>query len=477
MYVRKFEADTLDEALKQIKKELGPDAIILKTLTNKGLKGAFKKKKIEITAAISEKSYIKKANVDRSLDDENREKFYSSNSSQIANMIDGHSANRTIQKSSANSNQAGYGKLGLNKAVNTTIKKTKNISEKMKSSLDDFLSAKESSEELEPVEQVEFEQRQRPRQTVQPMTHSAPAPQHNHHQSSLDQQELLDAREKIDELERKLYELTKNVERIDKREPLGVYQLRTTLRSLDINEYYIQDLIKKCCFELSDDQLLDQDIVFEFALREMMAEIQTDMPLFSSLSDNEPVITVLISETSVGQTSMIQKLGALKKGSLIIRNSESTQDQQRPNFTEKVFDMKIVETNGVPEIVSKCRKGVESLQSVFVDYKNKSGEINETKKFIDGLRRVFGRVEVLISLSAIHSEEYNRKMMNRYLELLDGVVISNLDLCLNYGAIFNIAQGHPQVPFKFYGTGEVVPDDIESATAERILAGVFKLTE
>ena len=60
MYVRKFEADTIEEALKDIKRELGPDAIILKTLTNKGLKGAFKKKRIEITAAISEKTYTKK---------------------------------------------------------------------------------------------------------------------------------------------------------------------------------------------------------------------------------------------------------------------------------------------------------------------------------------------------------------------------------------------------------------------------------
>ena len=60
MYVRKFEADSLEEALKSVKRELGPDAIILKTITNKGLKGAFRKNRIEITAAISEKSYTKK---------------------------------------------------------------------------------------------------------------------------------------------------------------------------------------------------------------------------------------------------------------------------------------------------------------------------------------------------------------------------------------------------------------------------------
>ena len=36
MYVRKFEADTIEEALKDIKRELGPEAVILKTITNKG---------------------------------------------------------------------------------------------------------------------------------------------------------------------------------------------------------------------------------------------------------------------------------------------------------------------------------------------------------------------------------------------------------------------------------------------------------
>ena len=75
MYVRKFEADTIEEALKDIKRELGPDAVILKTITNKGLKGAFKKKKIEITAAISEKNYSRKAQVDTVLNDNQKAEY------------------------------------------------------------------------------------------------------------------------------------------------------------------------------------------------------------------------------------------------------------------------------------------------------------------------------------------------------------------------------------------------------------------
>lgn len=48
MFVKKFEADTLEEALKAVKLELGPDAIILKTITNNGLKGAFKKRGLKL---------------------------------------------------------------------------------------------------------------------------------------------------------------------------------------------------------------------------------------------------------------------------------------------------------------------------------------------------------------------------------------------------------------------------------------------
>src|SRR5690606_17570027 len=102
MHVRKFEAETLEQALKDIKRELGPDAIILKTVSNAGLKGAFKKSKIEITAAISEKSYTKKARVDSVLNDDQKETFYQDQAGYIANMIDRHDQSKAAQ--------SGYGK-------------------------------------------------------------------------------------------------------------------------------------------------------------------------------------------------------------------------------------------------------------------------------------------------------------------------------------------------------------------------------
>ena len=496
MYVRKFEADSLDEALKSIKQELGPDAIILKTLTNKGLKGAFKKKRIEITAAISEKNYSKKAKVDHVLDGTQKEKFYSNNSSYISNMIDDYEENTSQNSRSVVSNPGvpqGYGKMGLNKQSNTRLgekqssnsdlddflsdavgkvkKVTNSIVNNTKASMDNFLSHEEDDVSFEDFSYEEIANTPEP---IAAREHIEAPRKSSVRSSEVDESLMNEQRAKIDELEKKLYELTKNIERLDQKEPNGIYELRTTLRSLDISDKYIHTLVRKAIFELSKENLEDSDIVFEFALREMIEVVNTQMPLFSSTESEEGVVTVVLSETSTGQTSMSYKIGALKPDSLIVKSNLSGESSEGKEFSRKMFGLNVVESSNVAEIVSECRKATEAGKCAFVDYKNNSDDINETKKFIDGLRRSFGKVEVLISLSAIHSEIYNRKVVSRYKSLANGLVISNLDLCLNFGALFNIADENRELPFKFYGTGDVVPDDIEAATAERLLAGIFQ---
>ena len=115
MFVKKFEGESLDETLQSVKRELGPDAIILKTITNKGLKSAFGKSRIEITAAISEQNYEKKSKVDHVLSEPQKEEFYKAPASRINNMIDDYNTNSSQPTKKA----GGYGSMGLNKVVNT----------------------------------------------------------------------------------------------------------------------------------------------------------------------------------------------------------------------------------------------------------------------------------------------------------------------------------------------------------------------
>ncbi|OFZ67925.1 MAG: hypothetical protein A2328_08395 [Bdellovibrionales bacterium RIFOXYB2_FULL_36_6] len=279
---------------------------------------------------------------------------------------------------------------------------------------------------------------------------------------------------KIEELESKLSEIVKKVDKFSRIEPSGLYQLRTTLRSLDITEQYIQKLIRKATFEFKEEDLSNDEMIFEFALREMLHSISVEMPLFSSLdSDKRPVVTVLISETSSGQSTMVMKLGSLKKNSVVIRNVKVC-DELKKSISEQLLNIEIINVSSIAEIMSETRKNIEKGKSVFIDYKNFQKEFNETKKFVEGLKRSFDHVEILVSLSAIHSELYNKKVLSTYKTLVDGLIYSHLDLCLNFGAIFNALEGEKAIPAKFFGTGPVMPDDIEAASAERILDSIFK---
>ena len=67
-----------------------------------------------------------------------------------------------------------------------------------------------------------------------------------------------------------------------------------------------------------------------------------------------------------------------------------------------------------------------------------------------------------------------KKIVSRYAPLANGLIATHLDLCLNYGHLLNITDQYKNLPFKFFGTGKTIPEDIEAATAERILAGIFQ---
>jgi flagellar biosynthesis GTPase FlhF len=506
MLVKKFEADNLEEALKAVKVELGPDAIILKTVTNNGIKGAFKKKRIEITAAISEKSYEKKAKVDKVLSTDQKEAFYQKPASVIKDSITRYNG----QESSGS-----YGSVGLNKVVNTIARgsaglsditaKTSNL---IKNSLDDFLTDNDDSGiDIDSTHEVSSKTKnsgrgkyaEPPAAGLEPIndsyhqTESKPVVKNSSREQSNNTQihshlivnkeaynelkmGLRTTQNKLELLEQKLMELSQNYKFNPKHlnEAKGIFQLRMTLKTLDVDECHILDLIKKANYELSKEDLENPDIIFEFALQKMAGSINTDIPLFAKIQNSQPVITILISEAASGQSTMGSKIAVLKKDVVFIQYSQEIQNSTVSDFANHVFGIKVEKLQNFSEVVGICRKSIDTNKSILIDLRLNSKYSDETKKFIETIRRGFNNVEVLCTLSAIHSELYNRKIMSRYKDIMDGIIISHVDLCMNFGAIFNVHLSQVGIPLKFFGTGPVVPDDIEGATAERLMAGLFQ---
>ena len=472
MYVRKFESETIDGALKAIKQEFGPDAIILKTVTNSGLKGALMKNKVEVTAAISERNYTKKSRVDVVLDDDTKKEFYENNSSYISEMINAHSDNRSEQSEGKRFETSNpYGGAGLNRPVQS-------VQSKATSALDEFLSGPDTTRlaSEKPIAQNIAKPRVNTQTFEEAMSVSTQAVQVSEAPiERVEKKEIVNVNEyeeKISLLEKKLFELTKTVERQRIHEPQGLYSLRSTLRSLKITDHFTNEIIKKATFELSREELEDYDVVFEFCLREMLSTVEVAMPSFSKVDEAKAsTVTLLLSEGSCGQTSSLVKLGHMTKNSVLVQYG----DERKDHIATKFLGIKIEKVSTFAEVVSNIRKGVEQGKHIFVDFKNIHQDIVETKKFVDGVKRSFAKVEVLICLSSIHSETYNKRVVNRYQNMADGMIVNHLDQCLDYGSLFNISYEYKSMPLTFFGTGEVIPDDIELASGERVLSGMFKL--
>ncbi|MGB0454049.1 MAG: hypothetical protein ACPGJV_10080 [Bacteriovoracaceae bacterium] len=472
--MRKFEADTLEEALKNIKHELGPDAIILKTITNTGLKGAFKKKKIEITAAISEKNYTDKAKVDNVLSEDQKSKFYNSPSSEISKQIDGFNKPET---------KGGYGNLSLNKTV-----KVKN---KGGSSLDDFLGSEEKvqskplpnvikpntfEDEMRQVSQEELQTqetpRETPRQAPEPQVQEAPREVRNdisqemisQYQSIIRQQD-----NRILELEKKLTELVSKVESTEVVNNSSLFELRQKFKALGLSEQIIQGVIARVSGELEPEELHDFDAILEASLNHLLNDFHTALPLYSN-SDRVPTITMLVSEANCGQSSMARKVANLCPNSCLVIYGAQGQN----SFVDQMLDLKVLYVTNPSEIITICRKNNEAGINTFIDYKYTKKDEN-FKKFVKGLKRSFEKVETLATISAIHDEAYNSKVLNLFRDIAGGVVVNFIDHCMDYGSLLNLNQQFIEMPFVFYGNGDVIPEDIEAATAERVLAGMFRI--
>lgn len=301
------------------------------------------------------------------------------------------------QKTQTSSGGAGYGSMGLNKVVNTLAKGGASIADAttkttsiLKNSLDDFLNTEAQggmddfiNDAFEDDEQPAPRMSQRaapannsqrgryseppepfrtPAEPVRPAPaqprqaapqqaryteeeRAAPAPASGVSKEAYQElkHEFRTQQNKIELLEKKLAELTQNYHFNQKlmSEAQGVFQLRTTLKSLGIDEGLIIELIKKASYELTKEDLENPDVVFEFALRDMASSIKCDHPLFAKVDQGRPVMTVLVSEAASGQSSMSMKAAILKKDVTLIQFSEDAQNSGSTDFAAQVFGIKV----------------------------------------------------------------------------------------------------------------------------------------
>jgi len=451
MYMKNFEAESLDEALKNIKRELGPDAIILKTITNNGLKGAFKKAKICVTAAISEKEYSDKANVDKVLNQEQKELFYNNSAASMAKSIKQYNNPTLINKNPLVS--ASYGNLSLNRQVKQAVGNQ---------GLDEFLNKDRKQLESTNIA-VDVS-------TVKGEEHLFTDTISNKKDDTYSK--MVEIEEKMLDLEGKITQLNieKNQNEIATNNN-GLREVSQGLICLGIKESIIKKIMQVVVSELGPLEIDDMDKVNELVLKNFYEIIEVEQSLLES--DNKDTISILFSEFSSGQSCSAVKLAARVKNCQIIEYIPVNVRDHKKYLAQDVFDIHPVKAYTLAEIVSCITKAKGEGKKIIIDFcgENNSAELSQ---IIDTIKRSFGSLEVLLNLSSINSENINKKMLEKYKKHITGLIYTYFDKCLDFGTIIN-AQYDYKIPILYFGTGPVVPKDIEVATKERLLSQIFDM--
>lgn len=473
MLVKKFEAETMEEVLKVVKKELGPEAVILKTRKNKRGFGLLSKSSVEVTAAVSSRSIQQKKSVDRKLPQDKAKLIESMSAKDQAGVYNKYLENRVNAASKTQD------RVELGRSASTTPAKYAKYHRVTSRSYADIRD--EDEREISKV-------------TVPISTPKAK----NQSDDTALKNELESLKKMIQDLQTKEKENSpqnKEFKNWEEGKEYAGQDRAIKISTLESNPLFMEvfdqltlngvdrklaaELMKQVEFSLADKKTDDLELLLDQAAEEMMKNTELVSPLRED-SKSHPQFLALVGPTGVGKTTTIAKIASeaklkrnlktalisvdcykvsaldhLKEYAKILnipyRTVQNRADLDLAVQDFKHFDLVLVDTTG------RSQKDTESLR-----------EMKELLSSIPGLKS-----ELVLSAVTRDIELYD--MARRFLIFKpESLILSKLDEANVFGSIYNVSQ-KLKIPISYLTTGQKVPEDIEPAQKERLVALVMDL--
>lgn len=227
--------------------------------------------------------------------------------------------------------------------------------------------------------------------------------------------------------------------------------------------------------ELSRDELASADIVRESILRRLAAYIPVSRSLTPAgpQADGRPLTLALIGPTGVGKTTTIAKLAAtykLRRGKKVGMVTCDTYriaavDQLRTYANIIGLPIKVALT---PADMRQACQQLSDCDVILIDTAGRSqrdvGKIDELRTLIDAA----APHETHLVLSSTHSERVLAEAAAKFVDIRpDHVIFTKLDEAVSVGLIVNTLR-RLNAKLSFVTTGQEVPDQIELGNADRI---------
>ncbi|QNN23894.1 flagellar biosynthesis protein FlhF [Planctomycetales bacterium ZRK34] len=423
--MKTFEAESMAEALKRVKVELGADAVILHTRTYRrgGLLGFGKRTVVEVTAAndvnIAPRPRPRKggASVERSV-------LKASENTADSRLPGGFAAGtfgNAVQRAYAQGTPvemaqpqaqpgAAVPQLRERNLVQATVPPTANV-----------------NEELAQI-----------RGMVQQMMRR---------QSSRPQPDLPDA----------------------------LFDQYLALLEQEVAEELADEVIQSVRGKLTDQQIEDKQQVRDAVGKEIARLIPVDAKteLESKTTDGRPRVIALIGPTGVGKTTTIAKLAATfklrekKKVALITIDTYriAAVDQLRTYADIIRLPLHVVLTaQELRDAIDKC----SDYDVVLIDTAGRGQRDDDKLTELSGLLRVADPHEVHLVLSSTCSQKVAMEAVERFSRLrIDRIIFTKLDEAVSLGVLLNVVR-RVNKQLSYVTTGQDVPHQIEPGRSDRL---------
>lgn len=213
-------------------------------------------------------------------------------------------------------------------------------------------------------------------------------------------------------------------------------------------------------------------------LQSFVAEVYPDNPFLREKPFGR--MNVLVGPTGVGKTTTIAKIASTALleenktvGLLTIDTYRIAAVEQLKKYAE-ILSIPFVTVEDPKEIRDKLKE-LEEVDIVLVDTIGASPKDEERLEDIRGyLKELPEERNTYLSISMSQDPDTVRRLLKTYKELrYDALILTKFDEVENFANFFSIMENNV-LPVQYFCHGQEVPEDLEEATLEKVLAYLWE---
>jgi flagellar biosynthesis protein FlhF len=464
MQVRKFEARTMKDALEMVKKQLGPDAIILAAKDNSNKYGLVGESSFEITAAVSEETLHKKKFVESRMGEKDQAQFQNSSARAQKEIISKFVTRHTTPVAKPVTTQK-Y--IDINDEKNAAEERIKNAVQRA-------FDAGAVLNDRQTVTPKVAQQRQQ----------AAVAAEVKKQVDAQSESEINSLRSEIASLKQMMKNFHAPAEARPQShypgENYGIhYELSSQFQGL-VKEGVLEELAAEMILELQGQmpvtRLKNKPLVEGFLAKKIMEDIVIS-------DDIAKKFHFFVGPSGGGKTSSIIKMAS----QLIVRDNKKvallTLDTQKVGAVEqlRIYSQIL----NVPFAVIRGRgdwkeilKFINSIDYILIDTPGSNLKTTEEVSFFENmiLKEIPSKCVHLV-LSARNKYDDLQGVLNKFAVLnVTDVIFNHLDETVQNGNVYSFNKIN-KIPLFAFGIGQRIPEDFEYATKERLVDLIFHITQ